>query len=782
MKETVKVSDQNYINNQKIILAKKFDNYRSYLSKINSEQVMVHDFLEIFYVVKGSIKISTELEDKKLQAGDLYIISPNLVHRILPADDDNILLFLQCECEDYKKIENENNNNVLLNNFDEKIKDELIIILGNIYITSNDREISSEEKIDKVDIYINKILSIVSMLEKKSLDRLRKKDNDIKYLIAEIIRKLPEKIGSQSDTGLDKIANDYNISYSYLSRTFKRITGENYTDYLLKIKMNIAVDLLINTKLKISDVAYKSGFTSIKTFNNTFRKLFSISPSKFREEYRNIETIERISPLFLDINTQMFIEYIYSTNAKNKKKEMNDKHIINVRTENVCIKEGIENILHLKHILSKEFNILDVSNKLEELKPKYLLIELYYDGEELYIIKSNSKKEKVSDKEFNILVNVMSKNNITPFVRINYEEIDLSKSMRSYESYYHVLEEKITLLYTMIGYDKMNKYIFEMYVPNMKNYLIDDKNLNNLVDHIEKFRSILSENVYYSADNFGLYFGEILRYEDFEAMDKLFELVSKPNFINFNIGLEIIMGSSVNYVVNLLDDIKKYINTRYGDIPLITGINYNLPKGEKFSEDIMIYYNLFLAKLHIHLQKSGYFLLGSNIIYDNKMQNSSYLIDEFGINQSAYYAYKLLSDVKGEVVTIQPGVLAARDSNSKELSIYLYEDYDDYLDNIFRYGYENYILSSKEVRFEILGLDGLYKMTKYILSNKGSWIEDEFLDDKRVYFSINEEERNLIENRYKPYTDISFFKCSGSKEFIVDKKPNDVVLIKIRKV
>lgn len=779
MKEKDKMFEKTYINNKKIILAKNFKKYRTYLSTIEQEQVMVHDFLEIFYVVKGSIKISTEVENKELKAGDVYIISPNLVHRIVPGEDENILLFLQCDCMNFKKLDNTDNDSVIINDFDKRIEDEIINLLGNIYITSIDVEIPEKDRCDKVMIYLNKLLSIMTNIKKISIKD--NNNNDIKYLIADIIKNIPKMISESEDIGLDTIADEYNISYSYLSRTFKKFTGENYTDYLLKIKMNKAVDLLINTHMKILEVATASGFSSIKTFNNTFRKMFNTSPTDFREKYSNIEYIESISPLYLDIKTQMFIEHIYSTNAKNRKKELDDRYILDVKTDNVCLKDGLLNVLFLDYLFKSEPSLDEISIRLEDLKPDYLVIELFYDGKDLFIIKSNQTKEKVSDREFNNLVSVMNKNDINPFVRINYAEIDLSKSVKDYESYYNVLEDKINLLYYMVGYSKVNKYIFEMYVPNMKDYLMTKKDLNNLANHIEKFRSVLRDNKYYIGENFGVYFGEISKYQDFKAMDRLFKLVKNPDFLNFDIGLEIIMGSSVKYIINLLDDIKRYIKINYGDIPIITGFNYNLNESEELNEEIIIYYNLFLAKIHIYLQKNGYVLLGSKIKYNKVNQLHIQFTDEFGINQSVYYAYKLLSELNGEVIKIEPGIIASRDSDKKELSIYLYEDYDFYLENIFRYGYENYILSSKEVRFDILGLNGLYKMSKYTLTNTRSCFDVD-VDDKRVYLSIEDEEKDLIENKYKPKLEVSFFETQGLKEFKVSKKPNDVVLIKIKKI
>ncbi|HEY4543024.1 MAG TPA: AraC family transcriptional regulator, partial [Tissierellaceae bacterium] len=666
MEDNSRLSAEIFDNNQRIILAKKFKDYRTFLSRIESSEIMVHEYLEIVYVVNGNVTIITEHEKRVLKSGDIYIISPNLVHRIFPENKDNIMLILQYNCPE-SKINLEKNNKVIENDLEDEIRQELLILLGNIYISNIDKELTEDEKEEKVSTYLNKICSILPRLKMVKLEE--KCTSDIEYLVYEIIKKLPKMIEDDKDLGLDNISSKYNVSYSYLSRTFKKYTGENYTDYLLKIRMNKAVDYLINTNKKILDISCASGFLSVKTFNNTFKKMFNMSPSKFRQKYRDIEHLESMSPLYLDMKTQMFIEYIYAINASYRIKDLDKEYNINLKKNNTIIKDGIVNVLEIDYLFKSHSSIDNVKAYLSELKPDYLAIEIFYDGQDLYIVRSNKDKKKLSDMEFKTLIIEMKKNKVCPYIRLNYSEIDLTKSVEFYQSYYDMLENKITLLESIIGHDNLNDYVFEMYIANMKDYLISGENINNISNHVLKFKEVFEKNEYITTSNLGIYFGEISNFRDFNAMDILFNKVKKIDFLNFDIGLEIIMSSSIKCILNLLDDIKSYISKRYGDVPIITGFNYKIKSPEEITKENISYYNLFLAKLYIYLQKNGYILMSSSISYEKETLFKNYFTDSFGINQSSYYAYKLISSLKDEIIMIDTGIVVSKNKDEEEINI-----------------------------------------------------------------------------------------------------------------
>ncbi|GAA0180267.1 response regulator [Clostridium sediminicola] len=81
---------------------------------------------------------------------------------------------------------------------------------------------------------------------------------------------------------LQYVAEKVNMSPSYLSKYFKERTGENFSDYLLKIKMEKARELLLDIRYKTYEVSELVGYTSPKNFTRAFKKYFGKSPRKFR--------------------------------------------------------------------------------------------------------------------------------------------------------------------------------------------------------------------------------------------------------------------------------------------------------------------------------------------------------------------------------------------------------------------------------------------------------------------------------------------------------------------
>lgn len=87
---------------------------------------------------------------------------------------------------------------------------------------------------------------------------------------------------SDGELSLTKIAASVNLSANYLSEKFKEVTGINFVRYIAHTRVTKARDLLRDTNLRISEIAFAVGFQSLSQFNRTFKKLSGSSPSAFR--------------------------------------------------------------------------------------------------------------------------------------------------------------------------------------------------------------------------------------------------------------------------------------------------------------------------------------------------------------------------------------------------------------------------------------------------------------------------------------------------------------------
>ncbi len=81
---------------------------------------------------------------------------------------------------------------------------------------------------------------------------------------------------------MEDIANELNVSYSTLRRTFRVQTGMSMKDYQMAMRIQKAKDLLDNTNLSIKGVAAQLGFSSAFHFSNQFRKSVACTPSDWR--------------------------------------------------------------------------------------------------------------------------------------------------------------------------------------------------------------------------------------------------------------------------------------------------------------------------------------------------------------------------------------------------------------------------------------------------------------------------------------------------------------------
>lgn len=81
---------------------------------------------------------------------------------------------------------------------------------------------------------------------------------------------------------MEELADELNVSYSNLRRTFRANTGMSMKDYQLAMRIQKAKDLLDNTDLSIKGVAGRLGFSSAFHFSNQFRKIVGCPPSDWR--------------------------------------------------------------------------------------------------------------------------------------------------------------------------------------------------------------------------------------------------------------------------------------------------------------------------------------------------------------------------------------------------------------------------------------------------------------------------------------------------------------------
>jgi AraC-like DNA-binding protein len=85
------------------------------------------------------------------------------------------------------------------------------------------------------------------------------------------------------DLDVSMIANKFNLNQSYLSTFFKESSGQGLLDYISKVRVDKAKELLREKCTTIAETAAKVGFCNSNTFIRTFKKYEGITPGKYKE-------------------------------------------------------------------------------------------------------------------------------------------------------------------------------------------------------------------------------------------------------------------------------------------------------------------------------------------------------------------------------------------------------------------------------------------------------------------------------------------------------------------
>jgi len=87
------------------------------------------------------------------------------------------------------------------------------------------------------------------------------------------------------ELSLGQVAKSVNVSTFYFCKMFKKITGLNFTDYVSRVRVERAKNLLLNPNLRVSEIAYEVGFQSLTHFNRVFKKILGQSPTQYRSQF-----------------------------------------------------------------------------------------------------------------------------------------------------------------------------------------------------------------------------------------------------------------------------------------------------------------------------------------------------------------------------------------------------------------------------------------------------------------------------------------------------------------
>jgi len=294
-----------------LIINFKIENYSVVLDGINHMLLEISkDIPEIFFVLSEIFNSLYKLEDtytnnfKPLFGYKFYFKGKNLItYEELPKNCLKVKFDFKYYSEQihllnidkalnylkeyiYQSIDSCNINEFELKTLFENALYNIINILDELNFNVEEMNNSKLEYFQRIDETksTHELLQILDIITKETSSLL---NNEESKLNDHMINKIIEYISNHyyEQLSLKQVADKFHFNYYYLSSYFSSHNAEGFSEYLNKIRLEKAAELLGNEEIPVSEVSFMVGYSDHSYFCKVFKKFKKLTPSKFR---RNI--------------------------------------------------------------------------------------------------------------------------------------------------------------------------------------------------------------------------------------------------------------------------------------------------------------------------------------------------------------------------------------------------------------------------------------------------------------------------------------------------------------
>ncbi|WP_455716498.1 AraC family transcriptional regulator [Anaerosporobacter sp.] len=251
-----------------------------------------HYFVEIMYLIKGTVKVNCDNIDHNLNAGDLIFFHPGSIHAIYNPSDDMHYGIIKLNLSRMYTIGSHFLRPVAI----------IRTAKGNSYapIHIQQKELSNLPIGDWFHRCINELsshaygydISFYSTVSNILIEIIRIWEKH--GFIVEQTSPAPNNVGtiqtiteyidenSHQPLRVDELAHMCDMSYSYFAKNFQLLYGQSCKEYISSIRIRKAKDLLMYTDLDQNYISQDTGFSDCSHFIRVFKQMEGITPKQYR--------------------------------------------------------------------------------------------------------------------------------------------------------------------------------------------------------------------------------------------------------------------------------------------------------------------------------------------------------------------------------------------------------------------------------------------------------------------------------------------------------------------
>jgi AraC-like DNA-binding protein len=247
-----------------------------------------HDFTELTYILSGKGKYLVEGKVYDVEAGDVIICNPGVKHQniLVNPKEPTVEFFAGFTGFHFKNMPPNSiilkDGSYVLHTTTESKQE----IAKHCYEMIAENESAQIGKYFMLKAHLMQILLLmirdITEVEERTQKGCTFESYNKSYAVKKIINYLNENY--ENKISLDQIAHNMYLSPVYISKIFKEETGESPINYLIKIRLEKAKDILLNSDGgSIKSIANSVGYEDVYHFSKLFKKYYGISPLYYKK-------------------------------------------------------------------------------------------------------------------------------------------------------------------------------------------------------------------------------------------------------------------------------------------------------------------------------------------------------------------------------------------------------------------------------------------------------------------------------------------------------------------
>lgn len=245
-----------------------------------------HESLELIMVLEGTIEVTSADQHYILHSDDIILINSNTTHEI--HSEGTITTTLLIDLSKYDKLGIDIDNMIFDCNTVTNKRPELFngirYAIANMIKENAQNTKGSNFKLHSLSYYL--LGELVTHFQGKSHESgiSRRKHIDRMTRIINYINEHYAENFSLSD-----LAEAEGLSVPYLSNFFDKYMGTKFSQYYTSVKLEHAMEDMMNTSDSIEAIAMRNGFTESHAFVRAFKKKYEMLPSVWRRDKREMD-------------------------------------------------------------------------------------------------------------------------------------------------------------------------------------------------------------------------------------------------------------------------------------------------------------------------------------------------------------------------------------------------------------------------------------------------------------------------------------------------------------